>query len=295
MSSLNENLQEIYNIKLQIKDAIGTNSDVFADYPDMISSMGGGSQSEFNTVFELSNTVVVEAEEDPAPGVYTYYLDYNNPINQGTVAVSLKGKIDGKYIYTYVGFPTQMIIGNGTYIGQVRDTNYNIHAQMLGVPGNYTMDIEKTSGTDWTVTTTCDEEYLISNFEGKLGNVASDPFQEAEYDSENHNYTLRLRGIDLGDGQQEGAATTVTCTLQYAIENSDPMGLTVQNAYIGGTKTSLFKPNNSAREINIPVTYTEGANAIEIVIPENFTLAGFNATALETTPYIEYTARLYVS
>ena len=295
MSSLNENLQEIYNVKLQIKDAIGTNSDVFADYPAMISSMGGGSQSELNTVLALSNTVVVEAAGAEA-GVYTYNLDYNNPINQGGIAISLKGEIDGKYVYTYVGFPTQMVIGDGTYTGQVQDTTYNTFAQMLGVPGNYTMEIEKTSGTEWTVTTSCDEEYLISGFEGKLGTAAADPFVEADYDDENHEYVLTLTGIDLGAGIQDGDPVDVTCTLQYVIEDigDTPMGLTVQNAYIGGSKTSLFKQANRVMSTNIPATYIEGADTLEIRIPENFTLGAITATILENTPYIEYTATLVV-
>ena len=299
MSSLNENLQSIYNIKLQIKDAIGTNSDVFADYPAMISSMGGGSQSELNTVLALSNTVVVEEAddiEDPIPGVYTYYLNYNNPINQGGIAISLKGEIDGKYVYTYVGFPEQMVIGDGVYTGQVQDTTYNTFAQMLGLPGNYTMEIEKTSDTEWTVTTNCYEEYPISGFEGKLGTAAADPFVDGWYDDETHEYTVALTGLDLGAGHHDGDPVTITCMLQYAIEDiSDThMGLTVQNAYIGGNKTSLLKPANRTSSISIPATYVEGADALEIRIPQHFTLAGITSTVLESTPYIEYTATLFV-
>lgn len=42
MSTLNDNLLQIYNTKLEIKDAIGTNSDVFAEYPDLIRGIKNG-------------------------------------------------------------------------------------------------------------------------------------------------------------------------------------------------------------------------------------------------------------
>lgn len=42
MSTLNDNLLSIYNTKLEIKDAIGTNSDVFAEYPDLIRGLKNG-------------------------------------------------------------------------------------------------------------------------------------------------------------------------------------------------------------------------------------------------------------
>ena len=42
MPTLNENLLSIYNTKLEIKDAIGTNSDVFSEYPDLIRGLKNG-------------------------------------------------------------------------------------------------------------------------------------------------------------------------------------------------------------------------------------------------------------
>lgn len=76
MSSLNENLQEIYNIKLQIKDAIGTNSDVFADYPDMISSMGGGSGTCAFKFYAAENSYefFTDNTEDEGFPCFTYEL-----------------------------------------------------------------------------------------------------------------------------------------------------------------------------------------------------------------------------
>ena len=38
-SQLITNLQSIYNVKLQIKDAIGTSSDVFSEYPSYITAL----------------------------------------------------------------------------------------------------------------------------------------------------------------------------------------------------------------------------------------------------------------
>ena len=42
MSTLNDNLLQIYNTKLEIKDAIGTNSDIFSEYPDLIRNLKNG-------------------------------------------------------------------------------------------------------------------------------------------------------------------------------------------------------------------------------------------------------------
>lgn len=78
MSSLNENLQEIYNIKLQIKDAIGTDSDVFADYPSLIEEAigeGGGSGSGDPFYDRLSVEDMIENEESSADYVITVIVE----------------------------------------------------------------------------------------------------------------------------------------------------------------------------------------------------------------------------
>ena len=49
MSTLTDNLQTIYNTKLAIKDVIGTNSDIFSEYPGLIEEAiagGGGSAGQ---------------------------------------------------------------------------------------------------------------------------------------------------------------------------------------------------------------------------------------------------------
>lgn len=53
MSSLTDNLQTIYGIKQEIKEVIGTNSDLFEEYPDLISAAieaGGGEGLDWDDV-----------------------------------------------------------------------------------------------------------------------------------------------------------------------------------------------------------------------------------------------------
>lgn len=45
MTTLQDKMQNIYRVKREIKNAIGTDSDVFSEYPDMIRSMAGGGVS----------------------------------------------------------------------------------------------------------------------------------------------------------------------------------------------------------------------------------------------------------
>lgn len=55
MSTLSNNLQQIYTIKNQIKEVIGTSSDVFAEYPDLIEAaigQGGGSEPDYNVIWD---------------------------------------------------------------------------------------------------------------------------------------------------------------------------------------------------------------------------------------------------
>lgn len=100
MSTLNDNLLQIYNTKLEIKDAIGTNSDVFEDYPSYIRNLRGLTW------------------EDVINSGYTY--------TNGTYVVGLNGNYDiSTYNNIWVNVPT----GGGSVSGTYTITNnglYNI-------------------------------------------------------------------------------------------------------------------------------------------------------------------------
>lgn len=79
MSTLTQNLQTIYGIKQEIKEAIGTNSDIFADYPAYISAMAGGitptgyAYVTSNGDYDVSSYAMVNVEvSGPVKGVSSH-------------------------------------------------------------------------------------------------------------------------------------------------------------------------------------------------------------------------------
>lgn len=92
MSSLTENLSTIYGIKNQIKEAIGTSSDIFADYPAYISAMAGGitptgyAYVTSNGDYDVSTYAMVNVEVSGGeiPPGYTYVSGTYNITTNGT-------------------------------------------------------------------------------------------------------------------------------------------------------------------------------------------------------------------
>lgn len=110
MSSLTNNLQKIYNTKLQIKEVIGTSSDVFEDYPGYISA---AIDSGLNW-------------DDVAT--------YGYIVPAGTVNVSANGTVDvSSYANAYVDVESSSSEGYPTHtISDVTDWNYRIDINMQG-------------------------------------------------------------------------------------------------------------------------------------------------------------------
>lgn len=94
MSELVNNLQEIYNIKLQIKDVLGTESDLFSDYPDLIEEAigegGGGSGSSTPTLDYLHlYDAIYDGEE--ITNSYIYLDVYSASTEDGAFEVDDSG------------------------------------------------------------------------------------------------------------------------------------------------------------------------------------------------------------
>jgi len=99
MSTLTENLQQIYTIKNQIKQAIGTSSDIFEDYPSYISNM-------------VTPTGTINISENGTTNVSTYAYAYVSGIGgggvtpTGTYNIVANGNYDvASYAYAYVAVP----------------------------------------------------------------------------------------------------------------------------------------------------------------------------------------------
>lgn len=95
MSTLNDNLLQIYNTKLEIKDAIGTNSDVFEDYPSYIRNLRGITWED-----------VIDAGYTYTSGTYVVGLNGNYDItsyNNVWVNVPTGGSVSGTYTITNDG------------------------------------------------------------------------------------------------------------------------------------------------------------------------------------------------
>lgn len=106
MADLITNLQSIYNTKLQIKEAIGTDSDVFSDYPAYISAMGD------------SGYTYVTTNGDHSVNGYAY-VNVNVPgaTEYDHIEISANSQVNvAAYNYAYVSVPVPpgYIIPEGT-------------------------------------------------------------------------------------------------------------------------------------------------------------------------------------
>ena len=80
MSELITNLQHIYNIKLELKDVLETDSDLFEEYPDIVAEKiaqgGGGSATPVDPWYNGTNVYdMIVNEEDSADYVYTDLME----------------------------------------------------------------------------------------------------------------------------------------------------------------------------------------------------------------------------
>lgn len=133
MSTLSNNLQQIYTIKNQIKEVIGTASDVFAEYPAYISAaISGGSSTPTGTLFVMN-----QGQYDVSSYAYVavckeYSDDYGGMLSENTVG-------------SYIGMTNAQTVDNSESIGTV-DASF---ASELGTAFN--VDLTPYIGADYVM------------------------------------------------------------------------------------------------------------------------------------------------
>ena len=114
MSELITNLQTIYNTKLAIKQAIGTDSDNFVDYPSYISGMVSPSGTSYITTngdYDIASYAYVNVDVQGGGGVQYTWIDWTtSPVLTQGDKVSFNGylgsgeQITQEIINVYPGF-----------------------------------------------------------------------------------------------------------------------------------------------------------------------------------------------
>ena len=127
MADLVSNLQNIYATKLQIKNAIGTDSDIFADYPSYINSL------------KPSGYAYITTNGDHNVNAYSY-VNVNVPTGGGAAVLgNLSVTENGQYSasnYSYDGFDTVDVNVPQPTLGSANITaNGNYNASDLGFDG----------------------------------------------------------------------------------------------------------------------------------------------------------------
>lgn len=100
MTTLQDKLDNIYQTKLEIKSAIGTDSDVFSEYPALIRNMGGGGVSYSYLDERLSYYV----ETEDLNTTLSYYVETSDLESMGYITIEDVPTVDlSSYVtYTYL-------------------------------------------------------------------------------------------------------------------------------------------------------------------------------------------------
>lgn len=154
MADLITNLQSIYNTKLQIKDAIGTDSDIFADYPSYINSL------------KPTGYAYITTNGDHNVNAYSY-VNVNVPTGGATVLGNLSITENGQYsasAYSYDGFDTVDVNVPLPTLGSANITaNGNYSAHDLGYDGLNSVIVNVPTGGSSTHTLSVSGEYGMCN------------------------------------------------------------------------------------------------------------------------------------
>lgn len=154
MADLVSNLQSIYNTKLQIKDAIGTDSDIFADYPNYINSL------------KPTGYAYITTNGDHNVNAYSY-VNVNVPTGGAAVLGNLSVTENGQYsasTYSYDGFDTVNVNVPIPTLGEAMITaNGNYNAHDLGYDGLNSVTVNVPTGGSSTHTLSVSGQYGISN------------------------------------------------------------------------------------------------------------------------------------
>ena len=182
MSSLTSNLQQIYTIKTQIKSAIGTQSDVFADYPAYIQAMSGGTEVSGYT------SITANGNYDVASYAYAYVDVPTGSTVSGYAYITENGDFDiSTYAMVNVDVPTS---GGGAL-----DNVYFESLTDVGVP------IDWSDNGDGTFSYTFEYDEENTDGYGYLNTYVT-------YDGDDYQMALEsFSATDLLDGNNEISTT----------------------------------------------------------------------------------------
>ncbi len=169
MTTLQDKLDNIYQTKLKIKSAIGTDSDVFSEYPALIRNMGGGGVSYSYLDERLS--YYVETADLEAMGYVTYTYADSQYISYGYID-------DLTYISEYILGPSDPSSPENVYA-----TKYE-----LGSYVSYTYLESKEYATESYVTNAISNipsvdtsSYVTYSYLDSCGYVTSNDLNNASY------------------------------------------------------------------------------------------------------------------
>lgn len=220
MSSLTTNLQQIYDIKLQIKDVIGTESDLFEEYPDLIETaieQGGGSGLDWDDVAQAGYIIPAGTITPSQFGIYDVadyaYADTRGLQPSGSYSISENGNYN---VSTYATVNVSVSGGSGS--------TYSIVSGYVFDTMNMTLGYMNDGGSYLTYTLTLDSMTPSVS----LGEALS---ISGNYDA--------FTSIGLGLGSVEGNGTYNTTGYTPVNESSGWSEFNISNVLVEQPNVSI--------------------------------------------------------
>ena len=255
MADLITNLQSIYNTKLQIKNAIGTDSDIFADYPSYINNL------------KPTGYAYITTNGDHNVNAYSY-VNVNVPTGGAAVLGNLSVTENGQYsasAYSYDGFDTVDVNVPQPTLGSANITaNGNYSAHDLGYDGLNSVIVNVPTGGSSTHTLSVSGQYGISN--GKYF---------IYYNNAYLTFNGPLANMNLGD--------TVSGTAEYM--DFDGLGNMSTYLFKNFVGTGIQDPNRVYTNFNVENHYGN-SQAIISTVTSSVNLSSidlYSSDAMKTT------------
>lgn len=266
MSELITNLQTIYNTKLAIKQAIGTDSDNFVDYPSYISGMvtptGTYNISE-NGNYDISTyaSTYVNVPQGITPTGYSY-ITVNGDYDISTYAMVNVNVSGGGVEYTWIDWSTSPVLTQGDkvsfngYLGNAQQITQEIISVYPGFADYLGWYLYPVGGWDHTTTgTTPWEKYVLSENQLSIsqnsGVVVYGEIVDITMGSATQKITI-LEDINLTKYAGGNGTKNITSngTEQVVGYQSVSVNVTPQSNHDGLTETTAFTVDEAIAFIN---------------------------------------------
>ena len=246
MSELITNLQTIYNTKLAIKQAIGTDSDNFVDYPSYISGMVSPSGTSYITTngdYDIASYAYVNVDVQGGGGVDYQLVDLSYTMTVGEKyefngRLGINGQITSEFAQTYpvlepyIGSYLCGIVGNDNttsdYYGKgciFENEPVSLNQKGVVARGTFIGTYNIGGNTDLVVVDDCIEaKYAGGN--GTMNITSNGTQNVVGYQSVSVN-------ISNHDGLTEATAFTVEEAIEF-INTLDPNTPTTDMYYVKG-------------------------------------------------------------